>query len=500
MAERDVQRRFNAREREVDRGIKAYWAKLKCKVRVRPSRQGAARKSSPLRLRNGKLLGFIALPRYSGIILDRQGRRGVYMAVEYFGARRTRAGAARQWVVYITRDDGVERDGSGEAVIMSNVGDTAEEQAMAFELIEVINRAARGNGKLFFSMIINLPHDIPVEARREIVERFCEEAFGAYDLPYCAALHEPSAEGDQRNKHAHVLFALRPLRRTGDHEWQAGKELLTEHDNPERFFELRKKFAEIMTSVVRESGKRGRAYTHLSNASRGLKNEPQTHLGAVRTAIVRRGEEVRANVRNLFRKVQGERDMRADRAKLERQDRATRLAAKLRLLALSPLPFLAPRQSQDTRRTRPLPDVSLSRNPAVHRKLPTTVLPPPDTQRRDELPTTRAPSSSTITPSLPMSVHGGPTYLMPPALPLPPLHWDERETATNFVMPSVELSSGSRKAWPPPLPTTKSLIAPLTHAHDLMLVWERLRLLVEQTRSRPQPQRGFLPPDQGQSM
>ncbi len=314
IAERGVRRRFLKRQREVERGIKAYWAMARIKVRLRPAKAGARPRTIKLRLGRLIRLRGIRLASYRGPIIDSRGRRGVFQTVEYYGARRTRFGVGKRMVAYVTRDDGVELDAEGDAVCISNVGETSSEMGCAFELIEVANRTARGNAKVMLSMIVGLPHDVPIEARRKILERVCEEAFGLFDLPYCAALHKPSGEGDQRSHHAHVLFSFRPMRRTGDHEWEVGRELLTEHDRKERFFELRKLFAEIMTEVVQDHGKTRREYTHLSNTARGLKAEPQENLNAALIAIVRRGGEVDRNERNRERVEEGEKLMAADRS------------------------------------------------------------------------------------------------------------------------------------------------------------------------------------------
>ena len=276
----------------MDRAIERYWRRFHTKVRKATKKLGGDGSRRPR-----TLVRRSEVAAYSGAVLDRMGRQGVYMSVEYMGARRSRVGVARRLVIYVTRDGAVERDSSGEPIILSNVGADPDEQAMAFDLVEMLNRAAQSDAKVVFSMIVNLPHDISPEARREILDRFCHDAFELHDLPFVAAIHEPSAEGDQRNKHAHIVFSLRPMQHVGDHEWEVGRELLAEFDCPERFAYLRKHFAEVMTAVVIKEGKT-RTYTHLSNAERGLKNKPLRHLGPAKTASLRRGEVVADNEYN----------------------------------------------------------------------------------------------------------------------------------------------------------------------------------------------------------
>ena len=140
------------------------------------------------------------------------------------------------------------------------------------------------------------------------------EAFAAHDLPYVATAHLPSEEGDQRNHHGHIIFALRPLQHVGDHEWDAGRELRTEFDSKEHFTFYRKLFAEVMTEVTCEQGKQ-RIYTHLSHAERGLKNKPLIALGPAKTAAIRRGDLVSDNERNRREIARGEQLLIEDRAR-----------------------------------------------------------------------------------------------------------------------------------------------------------------------------------------
>jgi len=494
-AEREVRRRFLAREREHERGIRAYWAALKSKVRVPLRRRAVVKKPDRLKLR---LIGQYFLPSYSGPVIDAKGRRGVFMSVEYVGARRSKSGAARRIIAYNTRDDGVERDGAGVPVIVSNIGDTPDEQAAAFELIEVLNRSARGNGKLFFTMIVSLPDDVAVEARQEIIRRFCEEAFGAFDLPYSAALHEPSPQGDQRNHHAHIVFALRPLRRTGDHEWEAGRELLTEHDNPERFFHLRKQFAEIMTEVVQEKGKR-REYTHLSNAGRGLKAARQEKLGAIDTSRVRRGEVVPKNERNKARIAEGKADMAADRSRRWAEKGKARQAAMSTVETISlpqppgvSLPIIGALLPAVPRTSYPVRVASLPAEPAPSSYVRSTALPaaPPIAGSPIRLQTSfPSPPQNSVKvkgvylPASPVSAGNGvvrPTGHAPTPPKLePPVRWTRPMPLSADLDPNVDIS-----LWPPmhtliaaPVKVQAKLPAPPTIAPTVQMSARIVELL-----------------------
>lgn len=188
-----ARRRYLAAQRAADRAIASFWRRFFAKRRsIEKKRPAPSRKMARLAVPGGST----RLPSYSGPVIDRLGRQGVFPSVRYYGAKRARVAVARRLVRYITRDDALERDGSGNVTMLSNVGADVAEQASAFDLVETLARASRGNAKIVFSMIVNLPHDVSPEARREILQRFCLEAFALHDLPYVATIHEPPVEGD----------------------------------------------------------------------------------------------------------------------------------------------------------------------------------------------------------------------------------------------------------------------------------------------------------------
>jgi len=368
--EAGVRRRFLAEQRADDRAIARFWRRFKTKIRKTAERQLAPKRRKPNSGtgRSRSPAGQVRLPSYGGPVIDSMGRRGVYMDVHYFGARRARVGVARRLVVYITRDEALEMDGAGAPIILSNVGGDPAEQAMAFDLVEALNRAAQDDAKIVFSMTVNLPHDISADARRDILARFCEEAFAAHDLPYSASAHLPSKDGDQRNNHGHIIFALRPLQHVGDHEWDAGREVRTEFDTKERFAFYRKLFAEVMTQVTREQGKQ-RSYTHLSNAARGLKNKPLKPLGPAKTEAVRRGEYVPDNEYNRAEITRGEMLLREDRSR-RRLVRQEQRIAELRSVHAAMIAPLAPLEVSPLATAITMPLLRQERPPEPHLAIP----------------------------------------------------------------------------------------------------------------------------------
>jgi hypothetical protein len=288
-------------ERESERRNRALWRKFKVraerKIAPTPARKAKGVVNMPAS-RPIFLAGANRLPSYWGPVIDRQGRRGVFLRIRYYG-RDAKMGVGLRLTRYIA--DGAVR-------FRSNVGETPEEAMAAMELIEQANRAAQANGKAVFQIIANVPYQLTEDQQFAIGIEFAEQVFGSRDLPFAVALHEPSAEGDQRNTHLHIVFATRPMVRIGDHQWEVGEVLRREIDNPEAFRAMRELYAAIQTDVARRGGM-DVEYTALSNAARGLAIAPQEHLDGKATAMVRRGLDVAANERNWQASLAGERAM-----------------------------------------------------------------------------------------------------------------------------------------------------------------------------------------------
>ena len=315
-------------EREAERRNRALWRRIKIKM----PKEAAPERKPHRPTRSGFLHGASPLPSYSGAIVDRLGRRSVFVRIRYYGRKSTRPGVGRRLATYIYQG-AVEND-DGTVCLFSNVADSPQEAIAAMELIEQINREASVDAKLLFHLIANLPHQLTLDQMMEEARRFAEAQFGSRDLPYVVALHAPSAQGDQRNWHVHILASTRPMRRIGDHEWELGEQLRTEIDNPEAFRRMRELYAAIQTEVAQEAGL-DLAYTALSNAARGLPNKPQEHLGGSLTDLVRRGEVVAANERNRGIVVEGEQALLDERLRHE-QEASSREAA---LIARAVAPF-----------------------------------------------------------------------------------------------------------------------------------------------------------------
>lgn len=302
-----VERELQNDMREADRRNRALWKRIRVKPDLRAMTVIERKPETHRPTKTGWLAGGSLLPRFSGQIIDRMGRAGIFFRVRYYG-HAAKPGVGRRSTLYIWR--GAHQVEDGRILFASNVGETAEEAVAALEAIELFNREAQAGAKLLFHAIANVPYQLVemdggIDRMFQIGQRFAEEQFGSRDLPFALALHAPSEQGDQRNWHLHLIFSTRPLVRTGDHEWDIGRMMRREIDNPEAFEEMRHLYARIQSEVVQEAGL-NITYTALSNVERGLPNARQKHLGSARTARVRRGEVDLVNESNWEKMLAGE--------------------------------------------------------------------------------------------------------------------------------------------------------------------------------------------------
>lgn len=270
-----------------------------------------------------------ALPKYDGPIRDRFNRRGVFFRARYYSSRTAKPGVSKRVTIYIYK--GAALDENGEPLVRMNVGASIEEAVCGFDHLEQVNRSAQKNAKLLNHAVLAMDYRWTPEQMLEVGERWAEERFDRYGLPYVVSLHEPPPEGDERNWHLHVIWSWRPMERVGDHEWLVGESLRSELDGAQGMWVLRERFAALMTEMSFEAGNAD-VYTALSYAARGLPVETQIHLDEGRTRRARAGELVEANEENHDRVVRSKAAL-ADDA-LRREDaRLARLQALERRVA-----------------------------------------------------------------------------------------------------------------------------------------------------------------------
>ncbi|MCV0382827.1 MAG: hypothetical protein K5799_05125 [Erythrobacter sp.] len=228
-----------------------------------------------------------ALPKYRTVIVDKAGRRGVFVDFLYDSAARNRFGVAKRRVEYMFKDDHTELI-DGQVPFRSNLGESYHEIIAAVDVAETANRSARKNAKVGTNAIYQFAADLDQAARLRAMDMLAAK-YDSLGLPYVMVPHVPSPGSDERNFHVHAWFTTRPMERVGHYEWAIGQQLRTDCDGADALYDLRRTWAEICTKVSHERGQRYR-YTHLGNAERGLSHRPQQRLDPRQVENWRKGK------------------------------------------------------------------------------------------------------------------------------------------------------------------------------------------------------------------
>ena len=231
---------------------------------------------------------------------DDFGMRGVIWQQSYLGRKSARfyRGAARDNWEYEVRDEAVLLDTAGEPVIISNMGEDWVEIGAAWQALE--DASTRKNAKIQIRAIAPFDADASEEETIAALRHFCKTVLEPLDLPYSAVIHRAPDGGDERNRHPHISFSLRPMRRVEAYCWEVADEVRGELDGRDGVQMLRHLWAHAMSEAA-EQARSNRRYTGLGYGARGLPFEAGAHLGEARSAMVRRGDRVWAHERNRIK-------------------------------------------------------------------------------------------------------------------------------------------------------------------------------------------------------
>jgi hypothetical protein len=117
----------------------------------------------------------------------------------------------------------------------------------------------RANARVAREYTVALPHELPREARHALAKEFAQRIADRYGTAVDLALHGPTARGDTRNYHAHILATTREL--TADGLGAKATIELNTHRRRARdlqhvayeFRELRRNWAELANDRLREA-------------------------------------------------------------------------------------------------------------------------------------------------------------------------------------------------------------------------------------------------------
>jgi len=142
--------------------------------------------------------------------------------------------------------------------------------------------------------IVALPAELDAEQRKALVTTFAQGLAGRYGVAVDVAIHQPGADGDQRNHHAHVLCTTRKVGAQG----LGDKAVLELSDKARRergmgpaadeVKAVRAFWASIANRALEHAGLDERI-DHRSLEAQGIDRAPTTHLGPVASEMERRG-------------------------------------------------------------------------------------------------------------------------------------------------------------------------------------------------------------------
>jgi hypothetical protein len=163
--------------------------------------------------------------------------------------------------------------------------DWARDTARLWNAVEA--KETRKNSQLAHEITLALPSCLDDGGRRAIMERFAEGLCERYGCGVTVAIHRPSAGGDDRNEHAHVMLTTRGI---GAEGW--GEKIRALNSLPQVSQEvayIREFAAGVINDALEEAGEDERV-DHRSFKARGITDRaPTTHLGVAATAIERAG-------------------------------------------------------------------------------------------------------------------------------------------------------------------------------------------------------------------
>lgn len=132
---------------------------------------------------------------------------------------------------------------------------------------------------------IGLPADLPAADRARLVYDFAQSIVEQFGVAADVALHAPSAAGDQRNWHAHVLTTARVVAATG--LGAKTRALDARATGPGLVEAIRARWAALCNRALERAGSAARL-DHRSYARRAVAQIPTLHNGHQVTALARR--------------------------------------------------------------------------------------------------------------------------------------------------------------------------------------------------------------------
>lgn len=216
------------------------------------------------------------------------------MASYHLSIKSGKKGTAANHAAYIAREGKHSRDEEDLDLITTehgNLPDWAADNPAAFW--KGADKYERANGATYREYELALPSELTLEQQRELLSKFIDQNIG--DKPYQLAIHEPiAALGKVAQPHAHLMVSDRKpdgidrpaeqfFRRYNSAKPEAGGCKKDSGGKPrsvvrEELVKKRESWAEIQNAALEQNGHAARV-DHRSHRARGIKVDPERHLG-----------------------------------------------------------------------------------------------------------------------------------------------------------------------------------------------------------------------------
>ena len=169
-----------------------------------------------------------------------------------------------------------------------------KDRAQLWNAVEAIE--TRKNSQLAREIQLSLPHELEPEQRKALVLGFVREQFVNQGMIADVAIHAPSAAGDERNHHAHIMLTMRELTGEGFHSKKATPTARS-WNSDEMLLQWREEWANHQNRALERHGHAARV-DHRSYEAQGVDREPTQHLGHVASDMERNGKASRIGDEN----------------------------------------------------------------------------------------------------------------------------------------------------------------------------------------------------------
>lgn len=153
-------------------------------------------------------------------------------------------------------------------------------------------RENRKNSCTAREIVINLPHELNEEQRKNLTQDFCRYLYKTYNVGLAYAIHKPTKKhiekgGDHRNHHAHILLTTRELNPNSD--YKLGKKLRIFDDlktGKETIKDIRTAYENLQNLYLERAGLDIKVSAK-SYKEQGIDKIPTKHIGVKATNLER---------------------------------------------------------------------------------------------------------------------------------------------------------------------------------------------------------------------